>query len=148
MLGERIGMLPDARVRHGYSFYNSERKWYLEERNRYIFMIRTFPLAVLLVLLPLLVLVEIGLWAVSVLQRRFKLKLRSTWGAIKALPEALKGRREVQNRNKLSAVQFFDLLEPRVDTPLLPRIVQIAPVNWFFIGYYKLARLILSLLPV
>jgi GT2 family glycosyltransferase len=145
MLRQKIGMLPDARVRHGYSFYNSPRKWYLIERNRYIFMIRTWPVGVFLVLLPLLVFVEIGLWAVSILQRRFRLKVSSTIGAIKALPEAFKGRREVRRRNKLTALEFFEMLEPRINTPLLPGIMRSAPVNWFFIGYYKLARTILRL---
>jgi GT2 family glycosyltransferase len=144
MLGYKIGMLPDAKVRHGYSFYNSPRKWYLIERNRYIFIIRTWPLAIILVLLPLLLLTEIGLWGVSILQRRFLLKVKSTYGAIKALPEAFRGRREVRGRNQISSLEFFDLLTPKIDTPLLPKVLSSAPVNWFFIGYYNLARFILS----
>jgi GT2 family glycosyltransferase len=145
MLGRKIGILPDARVRHGYKFYNSSRKWLLIERNRYIFIIRTWPIGVIIVLAPLLLLSEIGLWVVSILQRRYLLKVKSTWGAIKLFPEAIKGRREVRRRNKISNLEFFDLLEARIDTPLLPPILSTKPVNWFFIGYYSVARTILSL---
>jgi GT2 family glycosyltransferase len=148
MLGYKIGMLPDAKVRHGYSFYNSERKWYLIERNRYIFIIRTWPLGVILVLLPLLLLTEVGLWGVSIIQRRFKLKVKSTYGAIKAMPTALRGRQEVRGRNRISNLEFFDLLTPKINTPLLPKILGTAPVNWFFVGYYKLARIILNIFSI
>jgi len=145
MLKQKIGMLPDAKVRHGYSFYNSPRKWFLIERNRYIFIIRTWPVAVILVLLPLLIVVEIGLWAVSIMQRRFILKVKSSFSAIKLLPEAFRGRREVRRRNQLAAIEFFDLLTPKIDTPLLPKFLSSRPVNWVFTGYYKVARVILSI---
>jgi GT2 family glycosyltransferase len=148
MLKQKIGMLPDARVRHGYNFYNSPRKWYLIERNRYIFMIRAWPLGVLILLLPLLILVEIGLWAVSILQRRFWLKVKSTGGAIKLLPKALAGRREVRGRNKLTNLEFFEMLEPRINTPLLPKIMSTKPVNWFLVGYYNVAKLVLRFFSI
>ena len=143
-MGKKIGMLPQAKIGHNYSFYNSPRKWFLLERNRYLYIIRNWPLGVILVLLPLLIFVELGLWAVAILQRRFILKVKSTYSFFKLLPAAGKSRRGLQRLRKISALEYYDMLEPRIETPLLPSVLRSAPVNWIFIGYYKFARIILS----
>jgi len=147
-MGKKIGLLPQARIGHNYSFYNSPRKWFLLERNRYIYIIRNWPLGVIVVLLPLLFIVEIGLWVVAILQRRFILKMKSTFSFFRLFPATIKSRKNLQKLRKISALEYFGMLEPRIDTPLLPGILRSAPVNWFFKGYYSLAKLVLSIFSV
>jgi GT2 family glycosyltransferase len=144
-MGYKIGLVPSARIGHNYSFYNSPRKWFLIERNRYIYILRNWPWGVILVLFPILALTEIGLWAVSILQKRFRLKFKSTLSLFRLLPQTLKSRRRVQKLRQISTLEYFDMLVARIDTPLLPKILSSAPVNWVFVGYYKIARFILSL---
>jgi GT2 family glycosyltransferase len=144
MLKQKVGLVPGAKIRHDYSFYNGPHKWLYLERNRYLFIARAWPLGVIVVLLPLLLSVEIGLWLVSIMQRRFWLKVRSTIMAINALPEALKGRRLIQKRNLLSSYEFLGLLRYKIDTPLLSPALRSGPVNSVFTGYYYIARLILK----
>lgn len=144
-MGKKIGLLPQAKIGHDYSFYNSPRKWFLLERNRYLYIIRNWPIGVIVVLLPLLILVELGLWLVAIMQRRFILKVKSTLSFFRLLPIAVKSRPDLQGLRKISALEYFDMLEPRIDTPLLPSIIRSAPVNWFFVAYYKAARFVLSI---
>jgi GT2 family glycosyltransferase len=144
-MGHKIGLEPSARIGHNYSFYNSPRKWFLIERNRYIYILRNWPLGVILVLLPLLILIEPGLWLVSIMQKRLTLRVKSVISFIGLLPKTLASRHKLQGLRKISALEYFDMLEPRIDTPLLPAILRSAPVNWFFVAYYYLARMILSI---
>jgi GT2 family glycosyltransferase len=142
-MGYKIGIVPAARIGHNYSFYNSPRKWFLIERNRYIYILRNWPLSVILVLSPLLLIVEVGLWVVSILERRFTLKIKSTFSFLKLLPETINSRRQIQKLRRISPVAYFDMLEPRINTPLLPKSLRLG--NWIFAAYYKIARLVLVL---
>lgn len=144
-MGKKIGLLPQVKIVHDYSFYNSPRKWFLLERNRYLYIIRNWPLGVIAVLLPQLILVELGLWLVAIMQRRFILKVKSTLSFFKLLPTAVISRHNLQRLRKISTLEYFNMLEPRIDTPLLPSIIRSNPVNWFFVTYYKAARLVLSI---
>jgi hypothetical protein len=71
--------------------------------------------------------------------------VKSVISFIGLLPKTLASRHKLQGLRKISALEYFDMLEPRIDTPLLPAILRSAPVNWFFVAYYYLARMILSI---
>jgi len=138
--GQKLGLLPEAHVEHDYVFDKGAQKWYYEERNRYILILRTWPVGVIIVLLPLLLAVEVGLWIVSIIGRRGVLKLRSTFSFIRAIPDATTARRSIQKARKLSSLEFFEMMEPRADSPLTGAIGRSRLINGVFTGYYALAR--------
>ena len=60
LAGGRLAVVPDARVTHEYAFTKGSYKWRLLERNRWATMIRTYPAALLLAVLPALLAAEAG----------------------------------------------------------------------------------------
>jgi GT2 family glycosyltransferase len=87
--GHKIGLLPQAHVIHDYDFGKGTHKWFYLERNRHLYIIRTWPFEVILTLLPLLLISELGLIFVSIIQRRLKLKIKSYFSTFKLMPWAI-----------------------------------------------------------
>lgn len=52
MAGYKLGVVPAAKICHDYDFGKSKTKWFYIERNRYLFIMRTWPAVVVAVLLP------------------------------------------------------------------------------------------------
>ena len=144
-MGYELGIVREARIGHDYEFDKSPQKWFYLERNRYLFTLRTWPLAVLLVLLPLRFVTEPGLWLVSVFQGRLLIRIRAVASFFRALPRAVKERRRISRQRVLSAYEFLQMLEPRIDTPLLSRVVRNGLVSAVFVGYYRIAALLLRI---
>ncbi len=145
LAGNKLGLLPKSHVGHDYDFAKSSTKWLYVERNRYLYIIRTWPWPVLLLMAPLLFLVEIGLWLVSIVQKRFLLRVKSSLLAIKALPWAFSTRRVIQSKRKMNSYDFVASLEPRINTPLLGELNDVKIISQAFIVYKKLALGILRL---
>jgi len=143
--GYKTGILPGSHIEHDYDFQKNERKWFYIERNRYLFIIRTWPLSVIVALLPMLLVIEVGLWLISVVQGRFFLKVRSTWALLKVLPFALRSRRAIQESRTIGPMEFFDMLAYRIDTPLIPSFARHKIANVMLSLYHKCARKLLSL---
>ena len=142
LLGYGLGLVPTAHIQHDYDFGKGSHKWFYIERNRYVFMLICWPLSVLLVLSPLLIVNELGLWAVSVIQRRFWSKVRASFSLLPMLPWIATKRRTAQKSRKISSADFMKLLEPRVDTPLLGSMP--AFINALFVYYYRIALKLLG----
>ena len=144
--GYRTGIVPTSHIEHDYDFQKNERKWFYLERNRYLFIIRTWPLSVIVALAPMLLAVEVALWVISVAQGRFLLKLRSSLAVLKVLPFALRSRHELQESRVIGALEFLDMLVYRVDTPLIGSFARHRFINSLFRIYYELARKMLAAL--
>lgn len=144
-MGYELGLVPEARITHDYEFDKSRQKWFFLERNRYVFILRCWPLSLLLVLLPLHVVLELGFWLVSLFQGRLLTRLRAVSSFLRLLPRLLKQRRLVSRQRSVSAYQCLRLLEPRIDTPLLSKLVRGRPITALFVGYYKAAALVLRI---
>jgi len=138
--GYKTGILPESHIEHDYDFQKNERKWFYLERNRYLFVIRTWPLSVIVVLAPILLAVEVALWLISLAQGRFLLKVRSSVAFLKVLPFALRSRHELQAGRVISPVEFLDMLAYRIDTPLIDSFARHPFTNAVLGTYYKLAR--------
>jgi hypothetical protein len=93
----------------------------------------------------MLLVMELGLWAVSIIGRRGVLKFRSTLSVLRAIPEALAARRSIQKTRILSSLEFLEMMEPRVDSPLVGAIGRSRLINFVFTSYYKLACVTLRL---
>jgi hypothetical protein len=142
-LGLELGIVPEARIRHAYEFDKSRQKWFFLERNRYVFILRTWPLSLLVVLAPLFVVTELGLWLVSVFQGRLLIRLRAVASFLRLLPRLIGQRRVISRRRVASGYECLRLLEPRIDTPLLSGLVRGRAISALFGGYYKAAAFLL-----
>jgi GT2 family glycosyltransferase len=143
--GHKIGLLPQAHVIHDYDFGKGTHKWFYLERNRHLYIIRTWPFEVILTLLPLLLISELGLIFVSIIQRRLKLKIKSYFSTFKLMPWAIKTRISIQKSRTISAFDFMQSLEPTLSTPLLGKIAEIKLLNTFFIFYHRISLTILKI---
>ena len=65
LAGRRVGVEPRARVIHDYEFDKGARKWYLLERNRWRTVLATYPLGLLVLVTPALLVAELGLLVVA-----------------------------------------------------------------------------------
>ncbi|HPM75806.1 MAG TPA: glycosyltransferase family 2 protein [bacterium] len=63
LAGKKAATATAARVRHHYEFHKGAAKFYWLERNRWIFLATHFQARTLALLLPALLIVELGLWA-------------------------------------------------------------------------------------
>lgn len=142
--GLKLGLVVSARFEHDYTFSKSPQKWFYLERNRYEFMWRLWPASVITVMMPYLFVCEVGLWVVSLLQGRLLLRLRSITNLTRQIPVILIERRLLQPRSTLTGVQFLDLLQPAIDTPLLGSFLTARVLNTSFRAYHRVVRVVLS----
>ena len=85
-----------ARVDHGYEFDKGAAKWRYLERNRWATLIRTYPAALLALLMPALLATELALLVVSAAGGWLPQKLRAYAETARSLPRLLRERREIQ----------------------------------------------------
>ncbi len=134
--GGKLAVVPNARVEHAYEFAKGPRKWRMLERNRWATLIRTYPTPLLALVLPALLITELGVWGVA---------LRSGWGAAKGqasidvlrtLPRLLRERRAIQARRRISATAFARSLTATLGSPYFgligtdPRVRQGLCLYW------------------
>jgi GT2 family glycosyltransferase len=143
--GILIGLVPAARFTHDYSFEKGTYKWFYLERNRLVCILRQWPVGILAVLWPLLLVCEIGLFSVSILQRRFWLKVRANSSFIAAIPSILRSRRAMPT-SKTSNAEFYTYLDSSLNTPLLGFIGRSKLINALFDLYYHGAKLVIGML--
>ena len=84
--GDAIAVVPDARVHHSYAFVKGDRKWRLLERNRWATVLRTYPGALLVAVLPAMLAAEVAVWLVAVRGGWGRMKGLATLDVIRALP--------------------------------------------------------------
>lgn len=143
--GGQIELLTNVAVIHDYEFDKGEYKWIFIERNVPLYILKNWPLSVILVLLPQNILAGVGFWMVAILEGRFKYKLRATVLTIKALPKYIKARRHTQARRVINGYEYLTLLHPLIDTPLLGGVVHGRLVNAVFRLNFAIAKKILKI---
>ena len=98
LAGYRVVLAPASRVQHKYDFYRSTAKFYLLERNRWLVLLWCYRAPTLALLMPALLAMELGVWAMAVKDGWWREKARacryflsrSEW------PRLMKTRRTVQ----------------------------------------------------
>lgn len=141
--GGRIGIEPAARVDHAYEFSRRSVKWRVLERNRWASIIRTYPGALLAVLLPALVLTEIGVLAIAVAGGWGGQKALAMGDVAKNLPLYLRERRSIQGRRTVPAAEFADWLVSELSSPYLGPGARIPVLRWGLELYWRAARALL-----
>jgi GT2 family glycosyltransferase len=119
LAGGQLGVEPAARVDHDYEFEKGARKWRYLERNRWATLIRTYPGALLFLLMPALVATEVALIFVALRGAWLGQKLLSWLDFWRGLPRSLGERRAIQRRRTLGAGEFAAALTPDLGSAYL-----------------------------
>lgn len=142
--GQRVGLVPDARVLHSYEFHKGAGKWFWLERNRWRTVLSVYPAGLLALLAPALLAAELGLLALAARDGWLTAKLRAQAATLTGLPRTLARRRAVQRGRRLGARELAEHLTASLDSPYLTG----AQSPWLSAPqafYWRLVRLVLSL---
>lgn len=143
--GGALGIEPSAVVDHRYEFTKpGAAKWRHLERNRWAMLIRTYPGALLALLLPALLLTELALIGVSIAGGWAGAKLRANLELARRLPRLLGERRRIQVQRRIGARQFAAALTPELDSEYLGRAARIRPLRWGLRVYWSLVLALLG----
>jgi N-acetylglucosaminyl-diphospho-decaprenol L-rhamnosyltransferase len=138
--GRGFGLVPRARVTHDYEFGRRPDKLRELERNRLLMIVRCYPGPVLAAVFPALVATELALIVNAALGGWGGAKLRGTAGFLRALPGALRQRREIQARAAIAPGEFAAALVPELDSPFFGGLGRSRLVRALLRTYWSLAR--------
>jgi GT2 family glycosyltransferase len=134
LAGGELGIEPAAIVDHRYEF-GRENKWRWLERNRWAFLIRVYPVTLLLLVAPALIATEMVVVSSSIIGGWGKQKLAATGEVVRWLPSLLRERRLVQATRRISAAEFAAWLTPDLDSSFIP--ARSAPVRFALRAYWR-----------
>ena len=120
LAGHRAGIAPAARVIHDYEFDKGEQKWFWLERNRWRTVLAVYPLALLVLLAPALLAIELAIHATAARSGWLRAKLRADVAVLGGLPAIIGRRRSVQATRRITAREFASHLTASLDSPYLP----------------------------
>lgn len=144
LAGHRVGVVPDSRVNHDHEFDKGSFKWFWLERNRWRTVLSVYPAPLLALIMPALLIAELGLLAVAAKQGWLRSKLRAQAAVIGDLPRTFARRRRVQRTRCIGAAEFASHLTASLDSPYLAA-ADTPLVNAPQSAYWWLVRSILSL---
>jgi GT2 family glycosyltransferase len=144
LAGGTLGIEPAAVVDHDYEFGAREHKWRWLERNRWAFLVRTYPASLLALLTPALLLTELALIPAAFAAGWGRQKLAAIGEAVRWLPRLLRERREVQATRRVSAGELAAWLTADLDSPFIPAIARSGPVRLALRAYWGAVRLLLG----
>jgi GT2 family glycosyltransferase len=131
LAGYRNLIAPESVCRHHYEFSRSLSKWYWMERNRWIVVLKNYRLATILLLLPALLIADVGLLLMSAKAGWFWAKLRSlawflrpsAWIYILRSRRAVRKLRRVPDRELLR--HFSAVIDyPDFRSPILAKVIE------------------------
>jgi GT2 family glycosyltransferase len=144
LMGGRLGVIPRARIVHGYEFMRDVDKWRLLERNRWATVVRTYPTALLALVLPALLAAEIAVWGLALRGGWAREKARATFELIRWLPRLRRERRAIQAQRTVSASTFALGLTAELSSPYLGRLADSVVIRKVLARYWELVRLLLA----
>ncbi len=129
LAGLRVVAAPAARAWHKYRFFGraGKRKFYFLERNRWIILLSYYRVRTLLLLVPALILIEVGLLAYAMKSGWFWLKVAAyrdvckAFGSVRRLRKEVQALRRIDDRTLLSSM-CGTLEAPDLHSALLDRI--------------------------
>ncbi len=119
LAGGRLGVEGDARVDHDYEFEKGAGKWRRLERNRWATLIRTYPGALLGLLLPALLATELALAPASIAGGWFTQKLASWLDVLRWMPRLRRERHAIQATRRVTSAAFARGLTADLDSVYL-----------------------------
>lgn len=125
LAGWGVGVVPGARVEHGYEFEKGDYKWFYLERNRWWVLLGDFPGPLLALLAPALAAFELAVVALAWRDGWLPVKLRAQRAVLRELPAILRRRRAVQRARAIGAGEFARTLSASLDSPYLAAAARI-----------------------
>ncbi len=146
LAGWRVVLAPASVVHHKYEFSRSIKKYYWMERNRFLVMKKLYKPATLWLLLPALLVMEIGLWLFAFRGGWWREKLRAYAFFFRpsTFREIWRGRHRIRHLRKITdheASRPFTgkILFQQMSPTLLTRVA-----NPLFSAYWAVARRIMK----
>lgn len=143
LAGGRIGVEPSAQVDHDYHFHKGAAKWRMLERNRWATVIRTYPGALLLLLLPALFVADLAVLAAAAAAGWAPQKLLASADLVRALPRLLRERRRIQRTRRIGPHEFARHLAADLSSPYLGRAASSRPVRVALGAYWRVVLAVL-----
>lgn len=140
LAGKRSIIVPDAIVHHKYEFARSASQYYWMERNRFVCIFKNYLIPTIILLLPLLLLMELGLLAFAVKRGFLKEKLRvyaqllrpSFWKRVREGRRHITGIRQARDRDVL--MHFTGRIEAQqISNPFVRFIANPLCETWFLL---------------
>ena len=122
LAGGTLGVETAARVDHDYEFDKGAAKWRYLERNRWATLIRTYPGALLLLLLPALLATEVALVFAAAFGGWLPQKVRAWGETLTSLPRLVAERRRIRAGRAIGAGEFAERLTASLDSAYLGRV--------------------------
>jgi len=144
LTGGRVGIEPSAIIDHDYEFAGRAERWRWMERNRWAFLLRVYPLPLLFLLAPALLLTELVLVPASVAAGWGRQKLLANLDAVRRLPHLLRERRAIQSARTVSSAELATWLTADFDSPFIPGFARSWPARFLLRGYWRIVRLLLG----
>jgi GT2 family glycosyltransferase len=117
--GGRLGVAHAARADHDYDFDKGTGKWRYLERNRWATIVRTYPGALLALVMPALLATDLALWPVAIAGGWAGARFQALTETLGSLPRLLGERREIQATRTITAGEFARALTPDLDSAYL-----------------------------
>jgi GT2 family glycosyltransferase len=136
-LGYDCVLVPRSRVLHKYTERFSARKYALLDRNRWLVLLKDWPLARLLVAAPALAGAELAVLVFAARQGWLREKLVSYGEIVRLLPTVVRDRRQVQKNRSPGATDGAALTGsihfPGLDHPIVTRVANpVLSAYWWF----------------
>jgi N-acetylglucosaminyl-diphospho-decaprenol L-rhamnosyltransferase len=119
LAGYGAGVVPTARVVHEYEFDKGQGKWFWLERNRWRTVLSVYPLRLLLLLAPALLVLEAIVHVTAARDGWLAAKLRADGAVVAGLSTTFGRRRRVQNTRQVNTRTFASRLTASLDSPYL-----------------------------
>ncbi len=138
--GLKVLYVPEAVVIHRYEFSRNSAKFFLLERNRAVTTLTCFSARHLVAIAPLLVVMELGLVALSIRHGWFSEKMRSYWWILRNMGNIRERRSLVQALATAPESDFLDLLSTSLTPGNLTEVHPPKFVEKLLAAYWVLAR--------
>ncbi|MCU1688244.1 MAG: glycosyl transferase family 2 [Jatrophihabitantaceae bacterium] len=142
--GLRVRFIADAVSYHHYEFSRNPNKQYLLERNRIMSLLTHYEGRTLAVVLPMLVLVELGILAVAAKQGWVRSKIRGYGWLIRNRSTWLARRRAVQAARSVPDSVVRHRFASTIDAEMLGDFPGLRAVNVVLRTYWRLASRLLA----
>jgi len=139
LMDYKIMFAPKAVIWHKYEFHRTKTKFYFEERNRLMMLFKNYSRRTLFLLLPGLIVVEMGIFLFSLFQRWPHLKLKSWFWLITNYSKLAAGRRAVQSVRKIPDREIVNIFTDRFDYEEINTPFK-SLFNKFLTSYWRLVR--------
>ncbi len=144
LAGGRLAVEPAARVDHDYEFGKGSQKWRYLERNRWATLVRTYPGALLALVMPALLATEVAIVIAAAAGGWLPQKLRAWGETLLWLPRLLGERRRIQATREISSAEFAAGLSAGLDSAYLGRAGRSRALAAVLGAYWSVVRRLLG----